>query len=195
VLQVHHREILNRRLDRIERDEHPDERFGAPAGRHEPPAIFDDGRDVACDAITVSPPDHDRRAPFRRLEISFSQGAEWKALMSKYIGTIPLSGDASCAAEQSIAGEPLSRTPVSSAMMAKVGAAARHSQSAAPGAAALPLPAEPPAASRWVAIMSADPRLSWSIVFVPVERGDVQMSFAASTSRFGSGGFIVPCLR
>jgi hypothetical protein len=24
----------------------------------------------------------------RRLEISFSQGAEWKALISKYIGTI-----------------------------------------------------------------------------------------------------------
>ena len=70
---------------------------------------------------------------FRRLEISFSQGAEWKALISKYIGTIPLSGDASCAAAQSMSGGPPPK-PVSSAMMAKVGAAARHSQSAAPGA-------------------------------------------------------------
>ena len=31
---------------------------------------------------------------FRRPEISFSQGARWKALISKYIGTIPPSGDA-----------------------------------------------------------------------------------------------------
>ena len=28
-------------------------------------------------------------------EISFSQGAEWKALISRYIQAIPLSGDAS----------------------------------------------------------------------------------------------------
>ena len=89
-------------------------------------------------------PDQDRRAPLRRLEISFSQGAEWKTLISKYIGTIPLSGDASCAAEQSISGGPPPRTPVSSAMMAKVGAAARDSQSAAPRAAAWPLPARRP---------------------------------------------------
>ena len=41
----------------------------------------------------------------RRLEISFSQGAEWNALISTYIGAIPLSGDASCAAEQSVFGE------------------------------------------------------------------------------------------
>ena len=75
----------------------------------------------------------------RRLEISFSQGAEWKALISKYIGTIPLSGDASCAAAQSMSGGPPPGTLVSSAMMAKVGAAARHSQSAAPRAAAWPL--------------------------------------------------------
>jgi hypothetical protein len=61
--------------------------------------------------------------------------------MSKYIGTIPLSGDAS-AAEQSMSAPPLS-APVSSAMMAKVGAAARWSQSGAPGAGAWP-----PAASR-----------------------------------------------
>jgi hypothetical protein len=67
-------------------------------------------------------------------EISFNQGAEWKALISKYIGTIPLSDDASCAAEQSPSAA-LPSTAVSSAMTAKVGAAARHSQSAAPAAA------------------------------------------------------------
>ena len=47
-------------------------------------------------------PDQDRWALLRRLEISFSQGAEWKALISKYIGTIPLSGDASCARAEHI---------------------------------------------------------------------------------------------
>src|ERR1700738_1469111 len=97
--------------------------------------------------------DQDRCVPPRRLEIIFSQGAEWKALISKYIGTIPLSGDASCAAEQSISAGPPPRTPVGSAMMAKAGAAARHSQSAAPRTAALPLAAEPSAISRPVAII------------------------------------------
>jgi hypothetical protein len=96
-------------------------------------------RTTAPASITVSLPGQDRRAPLRRAEISFSQGAEWKALISKYIGTIPLSGDASCAVEHIIAICPPPRTPVSSAMIAKVGAAARHSQSAAPRAAALPL--------------------------------------------------------
>jgi hypothetical protein len=38
------------------------------------------------------------------VEMSFSHGPEWKALIIKYIGTIPTSGDASCAAEQSIPG-------------------------------------------------------------------------------------------
>ena len=57
-----------------------------------------------------------------RLEISFSQGAEWKALISKYIATIPLSGDA-CAAEHNASGAPSPAT-VSNAMTAKVGAAA-----------------------------------------------------------------------
>src|SRR5260370_40734259 len=94
---------------------------------------------IAPDSITVSPPDQDRRTPPRRLDTSFSQGAEWKTLISKYIGTIPLSGDASCAAEQSISVGPPATTPVSSAMIAKVGAAARLSQPAAPRAAALPL--------------------------------------------------------
>ena len=93
--------------------------------------------------------DQDRQAAVRRLEISFSQGAKWKALISRYIGTIPLSGDASCAAEQSMSAELPPRTPVSSAMIAKVGAAARYSQSAAP-IAALPF-------SQWIA---PEPRLS-----------------------------------
>jgi hypothetical protein len=53
-----------------------------------------------------------------------------------YIQAIPPSGDASCMAEQSISREPPPRTPVSSAMIAKVGAAAKHSQSAVPRMAA-----------------------------------------------------------
>jgi len=77
---------------------------------------------------------------FRRLEDNFNQGARWTALISRYIWTIPLSGDASCAAEQSMLGmPPTPRTPVSSAMIAKVGAAARDSQSAKPRDAEAPL--------------------------------------------------------
>jgi hypothetical protein len=64
------------------------------------------------------------RAAPRRLAISFSQGAEWKTLISKYIGTIPPSGDA-LAIEHNTSGDPPPRTPVSSAIVAKVGAAAR----------------------------------------------------------------------
>ena len=69
---------------------------------------------------------------------SFSQGAEWKALISRYIAAIPPSGDASCVVEHIIAICPPPNTPVISAMTAKVGAAARPSQSAAPRTAALP---------------------------------------------------------
>jgi hypothetical protein len=76
--------------------------------------------------------DHAPQAPLRRLEISFSQGGEWKALISKYIGIIPLTGDV-CPAEHNISGWPPPRAPVSSAMIAKVGAAARYSQSTARG--------------------------------------------------------------
>src|SRR6476469_6722282 len=68
-------------------------------------------------------PDQDRKAPCCRPVISRSQGAEWKALISMYIQSIPLSGDASCAA-QNIFCWPPPRTPVSSAIAAKVGAAA-----------------------------------------------------------------------
>src|SRR5258706_3368037 len=101
-------------------------------------------------------PDQGRWATLRRLETSFSQGAEWKMLISKYIGTIPVSGDASCAAEHSKSSEPPPRTPVNSAMIAKVGAAARHSQFAAP--------------------KPADPRPPSNTFFMPVERRDIEMS-------------------
>jgi len=52
--------------------------------------------------------------------------------MRTYIGIMPVSGEASGAAPQSISSGPPLRTAVSSAMTAKVGAAASDSQSAAP---------------------------------------------------------------
>ena len=87
-----------------------------------------------------------RTAP-ARLAISFSQGAEWKALISRYIGTIPPTGDA-FAAEQSVSSGPLPATAVSSAMIAKVGAAASDSHltilraTAAPSSSQLTAPVE-----------------------------------------------------
>jgi hypothetical protein len=69
-------------------------------------------------------------APPSRQKIRFSHGGEWKALISKYIETIPVSGHASCVAEQSMSGEPLPWIPVTSAMIAKVGAAASDIPSA-----------------------------------------------------------------
>src|SRR6266849_2075916 len=95
-----------------------------------------DGADVLDKFLPSFAHGLESRIVLRRDEISFSQGAEWKALISKYIGTIPLSGDASYAAEQNMSGGPPPRTLVSSAMIAKVGAAARPSQSAAPSAGA-----------------------------------------------------------
>src|ERR1700730_3726581 len=89
-------------------------------------------RRSAPDWFTVTPPDQGRRAPLRRLEISFSQGAEWKALISRYIGTIPLSGDAPATEHNASTGPPPS-TPVSSAIIAKIGAAASDSKQSAPG--------------------------------------------------------------
>jgi hypothetical protein len=68
----------------------------------------------------------------RRLETSSNQGAEWKRLISKYIGTMPASGPA----EQSKSGWLPPKTLVSSAMIAKVGVAARHSHLAMPRALA-----------------------------------------------------------
>jgi hypothetical protein len=49
-------------------------------------------------------------------------------------------------------------------MMERVGAAARESRSATPRAAALPLPAQAPAVSRWAAIIVPDPRLSSDMI-------------------------------
>ena len=74
-----------------------------------------------------------RWTPLRRLEINLSHGAAWKALISRYITVIPLIGDEPCIAMQSMSGWPLKK-PVHSAMNAKVGAAAKRSQPAAPGA-------------------------------------------------------------
>ncbi|MEA2911638.1 MAG: hypothetical protein QOJ15_3719 [Bradyrhizobium sp.] len=68
------------------------------------------------------------RALLHRLEISFSQGAAWKALISQYIAAIPLSGEACCTGAQSMSGGPAPGKVVSNAMMAKVGAAAMRSQ-------------------------------------------------------------------
>jgi hypothetical protein len=63
--------------------------------------------------------------------ISFSHGPAWKALISTYIGTMPPSHEAPGMAEQSMSSGPPPMA-VTSAMTAKVGAAARESQSAAP---------------------------------------------------------------
>ena len=77
------------------------------------------------------------RAAPRRLAISFSQGAEWKALISKYIGTIPPTDDA-FAAEHNVSSGPPPTTAVSNAMIAKVGAAASDSHLTIPRATAAP---------------------------------------------------------
>jgi hypothetical protein len=64
-------------------------------------------------------------------------------LISAYISAIPPGGDASCADMQNISGWLLDMT-VNNTISPKVGAAARPSQPAAPGAAAWPLPTHPP---------------------------------------------------
>jgi len=79
------------------------------------------------------------------LETSLSHGAKWKALINKYIGTMPPSGDAP-AIEHNASFDP-PPIAVSSAMIAKVGAAASDSQPAAPRAPVSPLPERPPAVS------------------------------------------------
>jgi hypothetical protein len=75
-----------------------------------------------------------RRAPFRRLEISFSQGDKWKALISRYISVIPVIGDEPCIAAQSMSGWPLNKL-VHNAMIANVGVTPRPSHRATPVAA------------------------------------------------------------
>jgi hypothetical protein len=94
-----------------------------------------------CFAIS----DHNPRAvPLRRLTINLTHGAEWKTLISTYMTVIPLNGEASCAAKQIMSAPPAKA--VSSAMNAKLGAAARHNQSATPRDTALTpgAPAYPP---------------------------------------------------
>ena|SRR5579871_183370 len=61
-------------------------------------------------------------------EISFNHGGEWKTLISTYIGTIPVSSDASRVAEHSISGMRPPWIPVSNAMVTNVGVAARRRQ-------------------------------------------------------------------
>jgi hypothetical protein len=73
----------------------------------------------------------------RRPEINLSHGAAWKALISRYITVMPLIGDEPCMAMQSMSGWPLQR-PFHKAMIANVGAAARPSHRAMPGAALPP---------------------------------------------------------
>src|SRR3984957_18115749 len=73
----------------------------------------------------------------RRPAISLSQGAEWKAPLLKYMGTIPLMSAPCPDAEQS-ASAPPPRQTVISAIVTKAGAAARPSQSAAIRAIAAP---------------------------------------------------------
>src|ERR1700761_9018247 len=63
-----------------------------------------------------------------RRATSFSQGAAWKRLISRYIGAIPPIDHGAWAAEQSRSA-PLSwARPLSSAITAKLGVAARPSQ-------------------------------------------------------------------
>jgi hypothetical protein len=75
-----------------------------------------------------------RQAAARRIgveePINFNHGAEWKTLISRYMRIIPPSGDECCMAAQRVSGSPPVRA-VSSAMVAKVGVAARQSQPAA----------------------------------------------------------------
>jgi hypothetical protein len=60
----------------------------------------------------------------------FNQGAAWNALIRQYIAAVPPSDDG-CAAEQIVSGTLPPWLDVSSAMIANVGEAARHVQSAA----------------------------------------------------------------
>src|SRR5436190_6587632 len=88
--------------------------------------------------------------------MSFSQGAKWKALIKRYIGIIPPSGDTP-AIEHNASAAPPPSTPVSSAMTANVGAAARYSQSAALLARLLPFAriASQPCMPIWASLMSS----------------------------------------
>ena len=92
------------------------------------------------------------RAPLRWRAISLSHGFAWKALISTYIGIMPLSGEAPCAAEHNKSCGPPPRTAVSSAMIAKVGAAARCSQLPALSAASASFSSRLPIAGACMAV-------------------------------------------
>ncbi|QEX23224.1 hypothetical protein FRZ61_31600 [Hypericibacter adhaerens] len=85
---------------------------------------------------TPASPHEDRQAGAgpdrdRRRAISLSQGAAWKALISQYIETMLPKGDPPCAAAMQImSAGSFPSTLVSSAIKAKIGAAARQSPSA-----------------------------------------------------------------
>jgi hypothetical protein len=99
---------------------------------------------------------HSCRASQRQWrKIFFSHGAEWKTLISRYMKVMPLSGDACCMAVQKISGAPPSRA-INSAMMAKVGVAARQRRSAA--------------------MWAADPRLFLNACFEPAGREVMRIS-------------------
>jgi hypothetical protein len=72
-----------------------------------------------------------RPAALLRREISLSHGPKWKMHINRYIRHIPLSGNAFPGGGQSISGMPPPWIPVSTAMIAKAGAAARHSKRSA----------------------------------------------------------------
>ena len=78
--------------------------------------------------LAVRRPDRDLCAR-RQPDISFSHGAEWKALISTYMETIPFSSDPCCAAVQNMSGGPPLKAAVTNAMIANVGAAARTASS------------------------------------------------------------------
>lgn len=63
--------------------------------------------------------------------MSFNQGREWKALISKYMRAIPPSGAVWCIAEQIMPDMPSLSNDASTAIIAKIGVAARHNLSAA----------------------------------------------------------------
>src|SRR6185437_2011794 len=79
------------------------------------------------------PRKHDRLNQLNRRRgfaaaISFSQGAAWNTLISTYIGAMPLSGDERGMPPHSVSIEP--SKAVSSAIAAKLGAAAKCSHAA-----------------------------------------------------------------
>lgn len=79
----------------------------------------------------------------RFLAMNLNQGDEWKTLISRYIGTIPVSGEESWDAEQRTSVAP--PKPDSTAMIANVGVAASDSHRTVLGEVA----AVPSVISRW----------------------------------------------